>query len=33
MEEASKSLDFIEAANYRDEIKNLKEQLQREKQN
>jgi excinuclease ABC subunit B len=33
IEEASKSLDFIEAANYRDEIKNLKEQLQREKQN
>ena len=27
MEEAAKSLDFIEAANYRDEIKNLQEQL------
>ena len=27
MEEAAKSLDFIEAANYRDEIKSLKDQL------
>jgi len=27
MEEAAKSLDFIEAANYRDEIKSLQEQL------
>ena len=27
MEDAAKSLDFIEAANYRDEIKNLQEQL------
>jgi excinuclease ABC subunit B len=27
MEEAAKSLDFIEAAKYRDEIKSLKEQL------
>ena len=27
MEKAAKSLDFIEAANYRDEIKNLQEQL------
>ena len=33
MEEAAKSLDFIEAANYRDEIKSLQEQLYREKQN
>ena len=28
MEDAAKSLDFIEAAKYRDEIKNLQEQLQ-----
>ncbi len=28
MEEAAKSLDFIEAAKYRDEIKSLQEQLQ-----
>ena len=28
MEEAAKSLDFIKAANYRDEIKNLQEQLE-----
>jgi excinuclease UvrABC nuclease subunit len=27
MEKAAKSLDFIEAAKYRDEIKNLQEQL------
>ena len=27
MEEAAKSLDFIEAANYRDEIKNLQQKL------
>jgi len=27
MEQAAKSLDFIEAAGYRDEIKNLQEQL------
>lgn len=27
MEQAAKSLDFIEAAKYRDEIKNLQEQL------
>ena len=33
MEEAAKSLDFIEAANYRDEIKSLQEKLKREKQN
>lgn len=28
MEEAAKSLDFIKAANYRDEIKSLQEQLE-----